>query len=124
MRESFKRRIWVCVISTMLSIYGIAHAEEVLLYNWSGYIDPEVIPKYKEKTQKHLVVDTYDVADEAEGRLLAGATGYDVAIVTSESINRLISKNAVLPLPERSPKPMLALLLLKTTRPLWSLMSH
>jgi len=90
----------------MLSIYGIAHAEEVLLYNWSGYIDPEVIPKYKEKTQKHLVVDTYDVADEAEGRLLAGATGYDVAIVTSESINRLISKNAVLPLPERSPKPM------------------
>lgn len=105
MRKHPKRLFWVCMISSMLPVYKIAHAEEALLYNWSGYIDPEVIPKYREKTKNHLIVDTYDVADEAEGRLLAGATGYDVAVVTSESISRLIAKNAVLPLPERFPMP-------------------
>lgn len=105
MRKLIKHRIWACLISFLLPICNFASAEEALLYNWSGYIDPNVISKYNESTNNHLIIDNYDVADEAEGRLLAGATGYDVAIVTSESIQRLISMNAVLALPERPQMP-------------------
>ncbi|AHD03083.1 hypothetical protein METH_11135 [Leisingera methylohalidivorans DSM 14336] len=79
-----------------IALPAVADSEsEVCLYNWSGYIDPAVIEKFHAATGKKLILDFYEEADEAEARLTAQGTGYDLAVVPSEIVNRLIEAEAL-----------------------------
>lgn len=87
-----------CGFALMCStLQAVAGEGEVLLYNWSGYIAPDAAALYQERFGLQLVVDTYDLSDEAEARLSAGGTGYDVAVVGSETIRRLMESGALMP---------------------------
>ncbi|MBY6059111.1 extracellular solute-binding protein [Leisingera daeponensis] len=86
-----------CLFTTAaISLPAVADSEgEVWLYNWSGYIDPAVIEKFQAATGRELLLDVYEESDEAEARLTAQGTGYDLAVVPSEIVGRLISAGAV-----------------------------
>ncbi len=105
MTRAHRLGIWLGLTLAAVPLNARADFHDTLLYNWSGYIDPAVDLKYLEATGRTLVIDTYDLADEAEGRLSAGGTGYDVAVVPSEAINRLITHGALSPLPSRIAAP-------------------
>lgn len=72
-----------------------ANPGQVWLYNWSGYIDPETVKSFQEATGTEIVLDTYGEADEAEARLIARGTGYDLAVVASETVGRLAEAGAI-----------------------------
>ncbi len=52
----------------------------VNFYNWSDYIAPETIPRFEKETGITVHYDTMDSNDLLEGKLLAGATGYDLVV--------------------------------------------
>ncbi len=52
----------------------------VNFYNWSDYIAPETIPRFEKETGITVRYDTMDSNDVLEGKLLAGATGYDLVV--------------------------------------------
>ena len=52
----------------------------VNFYNWSDYIAPETIPRFEKETGIAVRYDTMDSNDLLEGKLLAGATGYDLVV--------------------------------------------
>jgi putrescine transport system substrate-binding protein len=69
-----------------------ARGEEKLInfYNWSDYIDPEVIDAFTRETGIKVKYDTFDSNDILEAKLLAGSSGYDVVVPTAYFLERQI----------------------------------
>jgi putrescine transport system substrate-binding protein len=57
-----------------------AQENVVKVYNWSDYIDPDILAQFTEKTGIKVVYDVFDSNDILETKLLAGSTGYDVVV--------------------------------------------
>jgi spermidine/putrescine transport system substrate-binding protein len=59
---------------------GAANAEELRLYNWGDYINPEILAKFTEETGIEVGLDTYSSNEEMLAKIQAGATGYDIML--------------------------------------------
>jgi putrescine transport system substrate-binding protein len=68
-----------------------ARKERVLnVYNWSDYVDPQVLQDFTKETGIKLRYDTFDSNDSLEARLLAGKSGYDVVVPTAYFLERQV----------------------------------
>ena len=76
----------------LLASAGVAHAADkvVNVYNWSDYIDESILKDFERETGIKVVYDTYDSNDILETKLLAGKTGYDIVVPTSNFLAREI----------------------------------
>ena len=61
----------------MLSGAAIA-AEELNIYNWGEYINPEVLKKFETETNIKVNLSTYSSNEEMLAKIQGGATGYDI----------------------------------------------
>ncbi|WP_439541719.1 polyamine ABC transporter substrate-binding protein [Hyphomicrobium sp.] len=68
-----------------------ALAKEVRVYNWSDYIDEEVLKDFEKETGIKVVYDVFDSNELLETKLLAGGSGYDVVVPTGPFLSRQIS---------------------------------
>lgn len=73
---------------------GAAVAEEVRVYNWSDYIDEELLAKFETETGIKLIYDVFDSNEVLETKMLAGGSGYDVVVPTGTFLQRQISAGA------------------------------
>ncbi len=71
-----------------------AHAEEVRVYNWSDYIDEELLTKFEEETGIKLIYDVFDSNEVLETKMLAGGSGYDVVVPSGTFLQRQIQAGA------------------------------
>src|SRR5206468_123206 len=62
------------------------------VFNWSDYIDPELIPEFEQRTGAKVQYDNYSSESELETKLLAGGGGYDVIFPSDRSLAPLIAK--------------------------------
>jgi len=63
---------------------GGARAEGVLnVYNWSDYIAPDTIANFEKETGVKVRYDTFDTNEILHAKLVAGKTGYDVVVPSS-----------------------------------------
>ncbi|WP_050930579.1 polyamine ABC transporter substrate-binding protein [Aestuariivita boseongensis] len=69
-------------------------AEEVRVYNWSDYIDEELLAKFEEETGLKLVYDVFDSNEVLETKMLAGGSGYDVVVPSGTFLQRQIAAGA------------------------------
>jgi putrescine transport system substrate-binding protein len=75
-----------------------AWAEEVRVYNWSDYIDEELLTKFEAETGIKLIYDVFDSNEVLETKMLAGSSGYDVVVPSGEFLQRQITAGAFQPL--------------------------
>ncbi len=69
------------------------------VYNWTDYIDPAALERFKKETGVEIHYDVYDSLETLEGKMLAGHSGYDIVVPTSEpTFSRLIAAGALQPL--------------------------
>ncbi len=73
---------------------SLATAEEVRVYNWSDYIDEELLAKFEEETGIDLIYDVFDSNELLETKMLAGGSGYDVVVPTGTFLQRQIAAGA------------------------------
>lgn len=73
-------------------------ADEVRVYNWSDYIDEELLTKFEEETGIKLIYDVFDSNEVLETKMLAGGSGYDVVVPTADFLQRQIAAGAFQPL--------------------------
>ncbi|WP_322867574.1 polyamine ABC transporter substrate-binding protein [Aquicoccus sp. G2-2] len=73
---------------------AIASAEEVRVYNWSDYIDEDLLAKFTEETGIDLVYDVFDSNEVLETKMLAGGSGYDVVVPSGTFLQRQITAGA------------------------------
>jgi putrescine transport system substrate-binding protein len=69
---------------------GAATAKEVRIYNWSDYIDEEVLKDFEKETGIKTVYDVFDSNEMLEAKLLAGGSGYDVVVPTGSFLARQV----------------------------------
>jgi putrescine transport system substrate-binding protein len=70
----------------------------VNVYNWSDYIDPDVLADFTKETGIEVVYDVYDNNDIVETKLLAGGSGYDIVVPTDSNVARQIKAGTLMPL--------------------------
>jgi putrescine transport system substrate-binding protein len=85
------------VIGTLLCA-TIAHAEEVRIYNWSDYIDEDLLEQFEAETGYEVIYDVFDSNEVLETKLLAGSSGYDVVVPTADFLQRQITAGVFQPL--------------------------
>ena len=94
-------RLVFAAAALALAVTGIpAFAQErvVNVYNWSDYIDPQVIKDFTAETGIRVQYDTFDANETLETKLLAGKSGYDVVVPTAYFLQRQIQAGVFMPL--------------------------
>ncbi len=81
-----------------LTLASAALAEEVRVYNWSDYIDEQILSDFTAATGIDVVYDVFDSNEVLETKLLAGGTGYDVVVPTGTFLQRQIQAGVFQPL--------------------------
>jgi putrescine transport system substrate-binding protein len=83
-----------------------ASAEEkrLFIYNWTDFIGRNTIAEFEKETGIKVVYDVYDSEETMDARLLAGSSGYDVVIASTEYSGREIKAGVYIPL-DRSKLP-------------------
>jgi spermidine/putrescine-binding protein len=65
-------------------------ADELSVYNWSDYIDEELLTAYEEEYGVDIIYDTYASNEDLLAKLQAGATGYDVIFPSDYMVAQMI----------------------------------
>ena len=82
-------------LATSLAIAATAAcAEEVRVYNWSDYIDENLLEKFQTETGITLIYDVFDSNEVLETKMLAGSSGYDVVVPSGTFLQRQITAGA------------------------------
>lgn len=80
---------------TTLTVMGTAVAEPtVRVYNWSDYVGETTLEDFQKATGITPVYDVFDSNETLEGKLLAGHTGYDVVVPSSNFLAKQIKTGA------------------------------
>ena len=81
---------------------GVAAAQEkvVNVYNWSDYIDEQILRDFEKDTGIKVVYDVFDSNDILETKMLAGSSGYDVVVPSGSFLQRQIQAGVFQPLDE------------------------
>jgi len=86
------------ILAAAVATASAGWAQEVRVYNWSDYIDEELLTQFEEETGYELVYDVFDSNEVLETRLLAGGSGYDVVVPSGTFLQRQIAAGAFQPL--------------------------
>ena len=77
---------------------GSDKKEEVYVYSWGDYLDPEVLKIFEKETGIHVVLDEFDTNESMYPRVAEGAVHYDVICPSDYMIQKLIGNNLIQPL--------------------------
>lgn len=86
--KSLRRKLLAaCLASAAALTFGAAtpaHAAGVLnIYNWSDYIAPTTVPGFEKDTGIKVRYDTFDSNETLFAKMVAGDTGYDIVVPSS-----------------------------------------
>lgn len=95
------KKSWVIVLLTiiLITVTGCQTgggeqelADELHLYNWSEYIDPEIFDAFEEEYGVKVVEDTFSSNEELLAKIQAGAAGYDLIVPSDYMVEIMIEE--------------------------------
>ena len=78
------------VAAFLAAATALAEDAVVNVYNWSDYIDEEILAEFEAETGIKVVYDVFDSNNILETKLLTGSTGYDVVVPSGTFLARQI----------------------------------
>ena len=72
-------------------------AEQLNLYNWTVYINPEILTDFTKETGIAVNLDNYGTNEEMLAKIQAGATGYDIVFPSVHMQDIMTSLNLLQP---------------------------
>jgi len=78
------------VVAAGVAALSPAEAQQRTLnvYNWSDYVDPQVLADFTKETGIKIQYDTFDANETLETKLLAGKSGYDIVVPSGYFLER------------------------------------
>lgn len=81
-----------CIGAVLLAGCGQKASEnEVIVYNWGEYIDPEVLESFEEETGINVVYDEFETNEIMYPKVESGASQYDVICPSDYMIEKMIN---------------------------------
>ncbi|HEX5634490.1 MAG TPA: hypothetical protein VFX50_14715, partial [Gemmatimonadales bacterium] len=68
------------------------------VYNWSDYIGYETVSRFEREFGVRVVYDTYESSEEMLGKLMAGASGYDLVVPVGYTVPVMHQQGLLRPL--------------------------
>ena len=68
-------------------------AKEIVFYNWSEYLDPEIYTLFEEETGIKVIEDTFSSNEEMLAKLQGGADGYSIVVPSDYTVSIMIAEN-------------------------------
>lgn len=65
---------------------------ELVLYNWTEYIDPELVDKFREEFGVDVIEDFYPSNEEMLARVQGGGSGFDVVVPSDYMVGIMIDQ--------------------------------
>jgi putrescine transport system substrate-binding protein len=75
-----------------------AEEKRLFIYNWTDFIGHNTIAEFEKQTGIKVIYDVYDSEETMDARLLAGSSGYDVVVASTEYFGREIKAGVYIPL--------------------------
>ncbi len=76
----------------------VAEEKRLFIYNWADFIGQGTIAQFERETGIQVVYDLYDAEETMEARLMAGSSGYDVVVASTNFFGREIRAGVFQPL--------------------------
>jgi len=99
MRQQIWRAVTACVIIGSLVVIAVGCgsqeqelADNLYLYNWSEYMDPQVLQQFEEEFGVQVTEDTFASNEEMLAKLQAGAGGYDIIFPSDYMVDIMIEE--------------------------------
>ena len=97
MERKFLSMILIALLALILTACGGGTgegelAEELHIYNWSEYIDPEVYEAFEAEYGVKVIEDTFSSNEELLAKLQAGASGYDLIVPSDYMVEIMIEE--------------------------------
>ncbi len=73
-------------------------SKSVSFYNWTDYIDPDVLTQFQEECGVDVIYDTFSSNEDLLAKLQAGATGYDLIVPSDYMVSIMLQLNMLKPL--------------------------
>ncbi|MEN5092482.1 polyamine ABC transporter substrate-binding protein [Pseudomonas protegens] len=88
----------VALLCAGISTSAVAVEPGMYLYNWFGLLAPETPKEFEQATGTRIHMDAFDSAEIMQSKVMAGRTGYDVVVATSNVLPSLIKAGVLQPL--------------------------
>lgn len=88
----------LCCLSFLLTSCESSSKPTLHIFIWSDYITPEVIEKFKEEHDCHIVIDTFDSNESMYAKLKLGANSYDLIFPSNYFLDILRKQNMIQPI--------------------------
>ncbi len=75
------------------SLNKASAGEQVVIYNWGEYIDPEVLDMFEEETGIDIVYEEFETNESMYPKVQAGAVAYDLVCPSDYMIQRMVENN-------------------------------
>jgi len=90
--------IILCISLVILSLSGCGNASasadnQVIVYNWGEYIDPDVLSMFEEETGIKVVYDEFETNEIMYPKIESGASVYDVVCPSDYMIQKMIEND-------------------------------
>lgn len=89
----FTKSLLILAVLGILPLTGCGSAkssEEVIVYNWGEYIDPDVLTSFEEETGIKVVYDEFETNEIMYPKVESGASAYDVICPSDYMIKKMI----------------------------------
>jgi putrescine transport system substrate-binding protein len=90
------------LLSALISVSGseadAAEDKRLFIYNWTDFIGRNTVAEFEKQTGIKVTYDVYDSEETMDARMLAGSSGYDVVIASTEYFGREIKAGVYIPL--------------------------
>lgn len=94
--------LMVVVIAGGGIYYGRANltsgTEQVIIYNWGEYIDPEVLDMFEEETGIQVIYEEFETNEIMYPKIQSGAIAYDLVCPSDYMIQKMIQNDLLKPL--------------------------
>ena len=96
--RKYSRQFAVAAVAFILVIGSIflfrnKNNEQVIVYNWGEYLDPEVLNIFEEETGIEVVYDEYETNETMYPKVASKAAEYDVVCPSDYMIQKMIENN-------------------------------
>ncbi|NJK39762.1 MAG: spermidine/putrescine ABC transporter substrate-binding protein [Oscillatoriales cyanobacterium RM2_1_1] len=81
-----------------LSNNNSVNSQVLNLYNWSTYIDPNVIAEFEQKNAVKVNYDTYDSNESLYAKIKSGSSDYDLAFPADYMVKIMVEEDLLEPL--------------------------
>jgi len=93
------KKLLVLFLLLLLPGLALAAKQEVVVFNWTDYIDPAVLKQFEKETGIKVRYSTYDSNEAMFAKLkIVKKAGYDVAFPSTYFVERMKRQNMLIPL--------------------------